>query len=112
MRVETLQTNDRPRPGKQVEQHCVIHIGRGADAVTMPADYLLYLPPDYTSRSKWPLMIYLHGVGSRGQDLNLVRRESPVALVEQGRKVQFRPPRATMSGKARVGITRSNRSSA
>ena len=75
VRVESVQTNDRPRPGKQVEQHCVIHIGRGADAVTMPANYLLYLPPDYTSRSKWPLLIYLHGVGSRGQDLNLVRRE-------------------------------------
>ncbi len=31
--------------------------------VTM--DYLLYLPPNYEAKKKWPLMLFLHGGGER-----------------------------------------------
>ena len=79
----------RPRPGMQVEQRCAVQVGSDASRVAMPVNYLLYLPPDYTNHTKWPLVVYLHGSGARGQDLNLVRQEGPAGLVEHDRKFRF-----------------------
>jgi len=39
-------------------------------------DYLLYLPENYAEQENWPLIIYLHGAGSRGDDISMVNRES------------------------------------
>jgi predicted peptidase len=64
-------------------------VGSSIDTVAMPVNCLLYLPPDYSRRSKWPLVVYLHGSGSRGFDLNLVRREGPVGVVARGKKFSF-----------------------
>ncbi len=54
-------------------------------------DYLLYLPPDYEADSdkKWPLMLFLHGAGERGADLELVKRHGPPKLVEEGKDFPF-----------------------
>ena len=79
----------RPRPGIQVGQQYIMQEGHGKRTLATPVNYLLYLPSDYTTRRKWPLVVYLHGSGSRGQDLNLVRREGPAELVEQGKKFNF-----------------------
>jgi predicted peptidase len=37
--------------------------------------YLLHLPASYETRSDWPVILFLHGAGERGQDIDLVRRE-------------------------------------
>ncbi len=38
--------------------------------------YLLYVPAEYESSSRtWPLILFLHGSGERGTDLQLVKRE-------------------------------------
>lgn len=55
--------------------------------VTM--DYLLSLPTDYKSKEKWPLVLFLHGAGERGDDLNLVKKHGPPKLVENGKKFPF-----------------------
>ena len=40
--------------------------------------YIVSLPRDYEhSKSRWPVILYLHGAGDRGNDLNLVKREGP-----------------------------------
>ncbi|MEO0414570.1 MAG: hypothetical protein AAF226_06430, partial [Verrucomicrobiota bacterium] len=36
-------------------------------------DYLLYLPDEYEEKKHWPLLVFLHGSGERGDDLNLVK---------------------------------------
>src|SRR5437899_8642360 len=36
-------------------------------------DYLLFLPKAYRQRKKWPLILFLHGAGERGSDLDLVK---------------------------------------
>lgn len=36
-------------------------------------NYLLYLPEDYGQHGDWPLVMSLHGVGERGDDLDLVK---------------------------------------
>ena len=49
---------------------------------TVRANYLLYLPEQYlTSQKKWPLILFLHGAGERGNDLSKVTRHGPPNLI-------------------------------
>jgi predicted peptidase len=49
-------------------------------------EYLLYLPDGYNrSRQRWPLMLFLHGSGERGHDLELVKSHGPPKHVQTGR---------------------------
>jgi predicted peptidase len=54
-------------------------------------DYLLYLPEDYgKEKSKeWPLVLFLHGSGERGSDLNKVAIHGPAKLVANGKQFPF-----------------------
>jgi predicted peptidase len=52
-------------------------------------NYLLYLPPDYQTKEKVPLLVFLHGAGERGDDLELVKRHGPPKLIEQGKTFPF-----------------------
>ncbi|MCX6234091.1 MAG: prolyl oligopeptidase family serine peptidase [Bacteroidetes bacterium] len=52
--------------------------------------YLLYLPVDYEkSNQSWPLMLFLHGAGERGTNLDLVKKHGPPMLVENGQQFPF-----------------------
>lgn len=48
-------------------------------------NYLLYLPKDYEAKDKLPLLLFLHGAGERGSDLNLVKKNGPPRLIEEGK---------------------------
>jgi predicted peptidase len=39
-------------------------------------NYLLYLPPEYEKKpnERWPLIMFLHGLGERGDDLSLIKK--------------------------------------
>ena len=39
-------------------------------------DYLLYLPKNYYASKKYPLMIFLHGAGERGNNLSILKCHS------------------------------------
>lgn len=47
-------------------------------------NYLLYLPKNYNGKDKFPLMMFLHGSGERGSNLELVKKHGPPKLIEQG----------------------------
>ena len=53
--------------------------------VTYKSNYLLYLPPEYGKdpAKKWPLIVFLHGSGERGNDLNAVKIHGPPKVVER-----------------------------
>jgi predicted peptidase len=51
--------------------------------------YLLYLPKDYDQKDSWPLLLFLHGAGERGDDLNLVKKHGPPKLIEEGHEFPF-----------------------
>ncbi len=51
--------------------------------------YLLYLPEGYESQDKWPLIIFLHGYGERGDDLELVKKHGLAKLIEAGQDFPF-----------------------
>jgi predicted peptidase len=52
--------------------------------------YWLYLPPEYgkTDRS-WPLVMFLHGAGERGDNLDRVKVHGPPKLIDRGRDFPF-----------------------
>jgi predicted peptidase len=58
--------------------------GRG---VKMP--YLLYLPDGYGRSKNWPFILFLHGSGERGKDLNLVTTHGLPKRIKQGHKFPF-----------------------
>jgi predicted peptidase len=51
---------------------------------TVSANYLLYLPKDYSPKGeqRWPLMLFLHGAGERGTNLSLVTVHGPPKIVK------------------------------
>lgn len=66
----------------------------GADAITLSVEstwhYLVQLPKEYREDGPaWPLVVFLHGSGERGSDLQLVARHGPPKLVAQGREFPF-----------------------
>jgi predicted peptidase len=54
-------------------------------------NYLLSLPEGYEKDpgKKWPLVVFLHGSGERGDDLEKVKIHGPPMLVENGKKFPF-----------------------
>jgi len=53
--------------------------------------YLLYLPPGYgTDTAKlWPLLVYLHGAGERGHDLERLKLHGLPSMIASGRNFPF-----------------------
>ncbi len=51
--------------------------------------YLLYLPKEYERKEVWPLVLFLHGVGERGDDLELVKRHGMPKLIEACQEFPF-----------------------
>ena len=81
-----LARADEPRPGEQHPAKLQKQIVR---EITL--DYLLFLPQDYGKDAgrKWPLMIFLHGSGERGSDVNKVKVHGPPKVVAQKKDFPF-----------------------
>lgn len=63
---------------------------RGQVTRTVGAKYLLYLPEGYgQKKTTWPLVLFLHGSGERGDDPEMVKRHGPPRLVAEGRQFPF-----------------------
>ena len=77
---------DEPKPGQQQAEKLKKQIVR---EVTL--DYLLFLPQDYGKEpdKKWPLMLFLHGAGERGSDVNKVKIHGPPKIVETRKDFPF-----------------------
>lgn len=58
---------------------------------TVALDYLLFLPEGYEQGEgrKWPLILFLHGAGERGDDINLVAVHGPPKIVGEKKDFPF-----------------------
>ena len=58
---------------------------------TAEVGYLLYLPGDYgrDPRQEWPLILFLHGSGERGSDLEILKRQPLPKTVEEQKDFPF-----------------------
>jgi predicted peptidase len=68
-----------PLTSRQQAQSFTRHINK-----TITANYLLYLPKDYANNKErlWPLIIFLHGSGERGDDLEKLKVNGLPKLLE------------------------------
>ncbi len=59
--------------------------------VTQTVHFLLYLPASYGKdlAKKWPLMIYLHGSGTRGNIISMVRQSSLPKILDETAEFPF-----------------------
>ena len=71
-------------PGKQIEVKAQEEDGDDA-----PYNYLLFTPANYDKQDKWPLILFLHGSGERGDNLELVKKHGPPKIVEKQPGFEF-----------------------
>lgn len=57
--------------------------------VNLSANYLLYLPEYYTEDKQWPLVLFLHGAGERGSDIEKVKAHGIPKLISEGKEFPF-----------------------
>jgi predicted peptidase len=72
---------------KQREPNVQLECRAGSDGLR----YLLYLPQGYGegSKLKWPLILYLHGIGERGNKLSLLMKHGIPKVVENRHDLPF-----------------------
>ncbi len=57
---------------------------------TMNDKYLLYLPQNYDQEKiPFPIILFLHGAGERGENLDFVKRHGPPKIIETGKDLPF-----------------------
>lgn len=76
---------DDPKPGEQVAQQTTVTTSNGEITVR----YWLYLPEDYSADTKYPFVLFLHGAGERGTDMELVKVWGPPLQVKEGKDFPF-----------------------
>ncbi len=59
--------------------------------VRLTLHYLLYLPEGYGKdpTQTWPMILFLHGAGERGNDLEKVKKHGPPKLIAEGKQFPF-----------------------
>src|SRR5690606_20652308 len=74
------------RPGDQAPRSFAVEL-----RISVPLHHLLYLPPEYdpAGNERWPLLLFLHGAGERGQDLEKLKAHGPPKLIASGRHLPF-----------------------
>jgi predicted peptidase len=70
------------KPTNPAPQQRLTFNARISDNVTL--QYLLFLPADYdpNGSKRWPLILFLHGAGERGTNLDLVTVHGPPKIVQ------------------------------
>ena len=73
-------------PGRQTKQQLAIPL-----ETENTIEYLLYLPAGYNkSKEEWPLILFLHGAGERGNDIDAVAKHGPPKLASmKGKSLPF-----------------------
>ena len=80
-----LAADDKQPPGKLEPKRFEKEV-----KVRVEMDYLLYLPKGYEQGDKkWPLVLFLHGGGETGTDLEKVKIHGPPKLVAAGKEFPF-----------------------
>lgn len=61
-----------------------------SETETQTISYLLFLPDDYDADNgkQWPLVLFLHGSGERGEDINKVKVHGPPKLLDDPEKAK------------------------
>jgi len=78
--AEESHPEEKPAAGKQTRARAEVTV----DDVKVSVHYWLFLPADYGKKEQaWPLMLFLHGAGERGDNLEVVKKHGPPKLVDK-----------------------------
>jgi len=69
--------------GEQTEMKQQTHTFETQVVRTVKLNYLLHLPKNLAEKEKWPLILFLHGAGERGDDVAKVRAHGIPKIVEK-----------------------------
>jgi predicted peptidase len=85
----TIQQSEPTTPAMPATQTPQRFQGKISRTATL--NYLLFLPQDYkaTGTNRWPLMLFLHGVGESGTNLNKVTTHGPPKIVKTKKDFPF-----------------------
>jgi predicted peptidase len=87
--TSTAVADDKESPAKKADTQQAQHFEREI-TITVTLNYLLYLPAGYdTDQKAWPLLVFLHGSGERGSDLEHVKVHGPPKLIAEGKQLPF-----------------------
>lgn len=82
-----------PQPTKAQSNNAALTTDQISWKVTQEGDmqYLCYLPKDYPGANgqQWPLMLFLHGAGERGTDIQRAAIHGPLKQVKLGQEFPF-----------------------
>ena len=67
------------------------HAYQNKDMLRFGQGYMLYLPEGYEDNpaQTWPLILFLHGVGDRGDNINLLAKASPFMMIREKGPLPF-----------------------
>jgi predicted peptidase len=79
----SVSVNSRAQPqpgevGRQVPRTVAVRVER-----EFAGEYLIYLPANYDESQAWPLLLFLHGAGERGDDVSRVAFHGPPKLIRE-----------------------------
>jgi predicted peptidase len=82
---------ENPAAGKQVPASSKVTIQSDSGPREAEVRYWIYLPNEYDAKvdAKWPLVLFLHGSGERGDDLEKVKIHGPPKLAAGGKEFPF-----------------------
>jgi len=81
---KTKMRSDSAQPGQQPQTF------EKTITKTLKCNYLLFLPEGYgQQKKKWPLILFLHGAGERGSNLELVKKHGPPKIVQTRKDFPF-----------------------
>ncbi len=75
-----LAADEKGQVSKALKKDVIVRVELG---------YLLSVPKDYDTKDSWPVVLFLHGSGERGDDLELVKMHGPPKLINEGKDFPF-----------------------
>jgi predicted peptidase len=82
---------ENPTAGKQVAASTTVKVKTDDAVKAVTLQYQIYLPNEYETKAseKWPLVLFLHGSGERGDDIEKVKIHGPPKLAGRGKEFPF-----------------------
>ncbi len=71
--------------GEQAAYKVSVETARG----TTDVNFWMFVPRSYKKKQAWPLLLFLHGAGERGSNLEAVKKWGPPRLVGKDREFPF-----------------------
>jgi len=91
--MASFASADDPKAGQQVAMKTTVMVKNGDKEEAVEIRYFLFLPQGHGSaekkNEKWPLMLFLHGAGERGDNLDLVKKHGPPKIVDEKKDFPF-----------------------